>query len=63
MGKNITQTQKPELICPECESNIIIKTGCNRARTGMIQRYQCKVCGRYFRKPLEKLGDKNENGK
>lgn len=60
MGKNTTQTQKPELICPECGSNTIVKNGHHRARTGMTQQYQCTKCGRYFRKYVEKLGDQNE---
>jgi transposase-like protein len=62
MGEKIIHPKKPN--CPECGSDIVVRNGCNRARTCMIQRYQCKVCGRYFREPIvEKFGDQNENGK
>lgn len=36
------------MICPECNSEKISKSGFKVTRTGRKQRYQCQNCGKTF---------------
>ena len=52
MVDKIQQTQKTDdkkIICPQCKSENVIKW-CKRKteNRGLIQRYKCKDCGKYF---------------
>src|SRR3989344_9242091 len=41
--------EKQKIICPECKKNNIIKwTKRKTINRGIVQRYKCKDCGKYF---------------
>lgn len=42
-----------KIICPHCKGKTVVKKGIRKTRFGMVQRYLCKSCSRYFAdKPL-----------
>lgn len=41
-------------ICPECTSSKqVIKNGYRKTKNGIVQKYHCKACGRYFSETTE----------
>jgi len=46
----VSKLESKVISCPECNSTEIIKSGKRITRKGIKQQYQCKKCGRYFRR-------------
>ncbi len=48
-----------DIKCPECGSTSWIRKGKDYSRSGIFQRYQCKICFRFF-KDKTTIADRKE---
>ncbi len=44
----------PEIKCPECQSEKVIKSGFRWVTRKKVQQYRCNGCGKLFAPPAKK---------